>query len=93
MGRPENRLAARHLPSFLHGQGDQGAVLREVMDEVAAVGFDRIEQGRLVEPVAGPDVSLGFDEQPKRVQVAQARGVYDRRPPIGVFSIHFGTMV
>ena len=41
-----NPLALTQLLSFFDRQGNEGAVLGEVNDDVAAVGFDGVEEGR-----------------------------------------------
>ncbi len=51
----------------------------EIADEVGPVGFDGVEQRGFVEAIAGFDVGLAFDEYLDGWQIADARGVDERR--------------
>ena len=85
------RLAARL--SFFDGQGEQVAVGGEIEDNVAAVGFDGVEQGRFVEPVTGHDTGLGLDQEADGVEVAEAGGMDERSAAVGIHWVNMGAVL
>jgi len=84
-------LAARL--SFLDGQGEQVAVGGEVEDDVAAVGFDGVEEGGFVEAVAGHDVRPCLGKEPHGFEVAEAGRVDEWGAAVGVHRVNGGAVL
>ena len=85
------RLVARL--SFFDGQGEQVTVRCEIEDDVAAVGFDGVEQGRFVEPITGHDIGLRLDQEADGLKVAEPGGMDERSAAVGIAWVNGGAVL
>ena len=79
--------------SFFDGQGEQVTVRCEIEDDVAAVGFDGVEQGRFVEPITGHDIGLRLDQEADGLKVAEPGGMDERSAAVGIAWVNGGAVL